>query len=109
MTQTLVTSADGTKISVEHSGVGRPLVVVSGALFASELWLKAVPLILHRRAVVVDRRGRGKSGNGPVYSPEREVEDLLAVLASLDGPVDLLGHSSGALLALQAAQRTPRI
>jgi pimeloyl-ACP methyl ester carboxylesterase len=107
MTQTLVTSADGTKISSEHTGVGRPLVIVSGALFASELWLKAIPLILHRRAVVVDRRGRGKSGNGAEYAPEREVEDLLAVLGSLEGPVDLLGHSSGAILALQVAERTP--
>jgi pimeloyl-ACP methyl ester carboxylesterase len=108
MTQLLVTSADGTQISAQRYGAGRALVIVSGALFASELWLKAVALISDRRcAVVVDRRGRGKSGNGGAYAPEREVEDLLAVLEGLEGPVDLLGHSSGAILALQVAQRTP--
>ncbi len=107
MAEILVTSADGTKISSQHLGSGRPLVIVSGALFASELWLKAASLISHRRFVVVDRRGRGKSGNSAAYSPEREVEDLLAVLHSLEGPVDLLGHSSGAILALQVAQRPP--
>jgi pimeloyl-ACP methyl ester carboxylesterase len=107
MTHILVRSNDGTSISSQHVGSGRPLVIVSGALFASELWLKVVPLISNRRAVLVDRRGRGKSGNAAVYSPERELEDLQAVLQSLEGPVDLLGHSSGAILALQVAQRTP--
>ncbi|MEI9950307.1 MAG: alpha/beta hydrolase [Pseudomonadota bacterium] len=103
-----VTSADGTQISSERYGTGRALLIVSGALFASELWLRVVPLISSQRCVVVvDRRGRGKSGNGSAYAPEREIEDLLAVLEGLQGPVDLLGHSSGAILALQVAQRTP--
>jgi pimeloyl-ACP methyl ester carboxylesterase len=106
MKELLVTSADGTKVSSQCYGTGHPLVIVSGALFASELWLRVVPLISDQSAkVVVDRRGRGKSGDGPAYAPEREVEDLLAVLAALQGPVDLLGHSSGAILALQVARR----
>jgi pimeloyl-ACP methyl ester carboxylesterase len=64
-------------------------------------------LSAERCVLVVDRRGRGSSGNGPVYAPEREIEDLLAVLEGLEGPVDLLGHSSGAILALQVAERSP--
>ncbi len=109
MTSFTVTSADGTTIHSQcYGGDGRALVVVSGALFASELWLKVVPLLsAQRRTVVIDRRGRGKSGNQLPYSPEREVEDISAVLARLDGAVDLLGHSSGAILALQMAQRCP--
>ncbi|MEI9937930.1 MAG: alpha/beta hydrolase [Pseudomonadota bacterium] len=108
MAQLLVTSADGTQISAQRYGTGRALVIVSGALFASELWLRVVPLISTQRCVVVvDRRGRGQSGNGLAYAPEREIEDVLAVLEGLDGPVDLLGHSSGAILALQVAQRAP--
>ncbi len=108
MPQFFVTSADGTQISSERYGTGRALLIVSGALFASGLWLRVVPLIsADRCAIVVERRGRGKSGNHAPYAPERELEDLLAVLESLPGPVDLLGHSSGAILALQLAQRTP--
>ena len=108
MAELTVTSADGTPISTQRYGSGRPLVLVSGALFPSERWLKVMPLISSQRCVVVvDRRGRGKSGNGPAYAPEREIEDVLAVLGSLAGTVDLLGHSSGAILALQAAQQTP--
>ncbi|HKO54009.1 MAG TPA: alpha/beta hydrolase [Polyangiaceae bacterium] len=108
MTQLFVTSADGTRINCQRYGQGRTLVLVSGALFTSERWLKVVPLISTQRGVVlVDRRGRGASGNASSYAPEREIEDLLAVLAALEGPVDLLGHSSGAILALQVAQQAP--
>src|SRR5882757_5642906 len=108
MAQLLVRSLDGTSISSESYGEGRPLVIVSGALFASERWLSLIPLLApQHRPIVIDRRGRGKSGKAHPYAPEREVEDILAVLASLAGPVDLLGHSSGAILALQAAARAP--
>lgn len=106
--QFLVHSSDGTAISCESHGEGRPLVVVSGALFGSERWLTVVPrLAVGRRLLIVDRRGRGKSGDTPPYAPEREVEDILAILANLAGPVDLFGHSSGAILALQTAARVP--
>jgi pimeloyl-ACP methyl ester carboxylesterase len=89
MAELVVQSADGTRISSQSYGEGRPLIVVSGALFASELWQRVVPLLCAERAVyVVDRRGRGKSGNAAAYAPEREIEDLLAVLAALPGPVD---------------------
>jgi len=107
MAQLLVTSPDGTLINAQRYGDGRALVIVSGALFASEMWLKVAPLISERCVIVIDRRGRGKSGSGSDYAPEREIEDVLAVLTALTGPIDLLGHSSGAILALQVAQRRP--
>ena len=108
MTQLWVTSADGTQISSQRYGTGRALVLVSGALFTSERWLKVLPLLSPQRCVVVvDRRGRGQSECSSPYAPEREIEDLLAVLEAMDGPVDLLGHSSGAILTLQVAERTP--
>ena len=108
MAQLLALSADGTHVNCEVYGEGRPLVIVSGALFAAELWQRVVRLLSRERSVcVIDRRGRGKSRDGGPYAPEREVEDLLAVLGALPGPVDLLGHSSGAILALAVAQRAP--
>jgi pimeloyl-ACP methyl ester carboxylesterase len=108
MPELLVRSSDGTPIRSQTYGEGRPLVIVSGALFASERWRPVLPLLAaERQPIVVDRRGRGKSGNTLPYAPEREVEDVLAVLAGIPGPVDLLGHSSGAILALQAAARVP--
>lgn len=108
MTQLLVESTDGTAISCESYGSGRALVVLSGALFPAERWSNVVKILSARRCVyVLDRRGRGKSGDTAPYAPEREVEDVLAVLNALTGPVDVLGHSSGAILALQVAARAP--
>ena len=108
MTQLLVESADGTPISSEGYGDGPALVIVSGALFNAERWLGVVKLLSEKRcAYVIDRRGRGKSGDHAPYAPEREVEDVLAVLNAIPGPIDLLGHSSGAILALQVAARAP--
>ncbi len=105
----IVRSVDGTPISAEGYGEGTPgLIVVPGALTSQHTWKTASRLLSAGRTVfVLDRRGRGRSGDAPEYAPEREVEDVLAFLQGLGEPVDLLGHSSGAILALQAAQRTP--
>jgi len=108
MTQRSARSADGTNIVSHSSGAGRPLLLVSGALSTSDLWKRVLPLLQEGRSVeAIDRRGRGSSENRAPYAPEREIEDLLAVIAAHDGPVDLLGHSSGAILSLQVAARAP--
>lgn len=52
-----------------------------------------------------DRRGRGDSGNTLPYSIEREVEDIEAMIDAAGGTAYLYGHSSGAVLALEAAMR----
>lgn len=51
----------------------------------------------------IDRRGRGKSGDDDDYTLEQEVEDVAAIVNSIDEPVVLLGHSYGALVSLEAA------
>ena len=57
----------------------------------------------------VDRRGRGSGGNSTDYAMEREFEDNAAVVDSLGEPVNLLGHSYGALCALEAALLTRNV
>jgi pimeloyl-ACP methyl ester carboxylesterase len=53
-----------------------------------------------------DRRGRGDSGDeSGDYSVNREMEDLRAVIGHVGGTASLFGHSSGAVLALEAASR----
>jgi pimeloyl-ACP methyl ester carboxylesterase len=54
-----------------------------------------------------DRRGRGDSGDTAPYAVEREIEDLEAVLDAAGGSAFVFGHSSGAVLALDAAQAIP--
>jgi pimeloyl-ACP methyl ester carboxylesterase len=63
-------------------------------------------LARHFTVVVVDRRGRGDSGDAPGYAIEREAEDVAAVIDAIGEPVHLLGHSYGGVVALQAALRS---
>ncbi|MCT9820194.1 alpha/beta hydrolase [Microbacterium sp. W1N] len=100
-----VTSADGTPIAVHTRGSGAPVVVVGGALStAADAAAIADSLAAAGfTALTYDRRARADSGDTPPYDPDREVDDLAAVLASAAGPAVVLGHSSGAVLALYAA------
>ncbi|WP_218836461.1 alpha/beta fold hydrolase [Halorarum salinum] len=58
------------------------------------------------RVYAVERRGRGESGDSAGYELEREAEDVAAVVGAIGEPATLLGHSGGALYALEAALRT---
>ena len=53
--------------------------------------------------IVYDRRGRGDSGDSAEYAMEREIEDIAALIAHVGGTASVFGHSSGAILALEAA------
>ena len=101
-----VTSADGTRIAVQHSGHGPALILVVGAFYdrTSTASLTA-GLTGHFTVYEYDRRGRGDSGNQPGYAIERETEDLTAVIDSTGGPAAVFGHSSGGALALETAAR----
>ena len=104
----VVTSADGTEIAFERTGSGPPLVPVHGSGFDHTFWdLSGVRSALaeHYTVSAIDRRGRGESGDADVYELKREIEDVAAVVESIDEPVTLLGHSFGALIALDAAGR----
>jgi alpha-beta hydrolase superfamily lysophospholipase len=52
-----------------------------------------------------DRRGRGDSGDTAPYAVEREVEDIDALIQDAGGSAFVFGMSSGAVLALEAADR----
>ena len=104
------TSKDGTTIAFERSGQGPPLVVVGGALNERRAAATLAGLLAQSLTVYAyDRRGRGDSGDTPPYAVEREVEDLQALVEDTGGIAFVLGHSSGAVLALEAAAATPGI
>ncbi|SIR87270.1 Pimeloyl-ACP methyl ester carboxylesterase [Haladaptatus litoreus] len=107
-----VTSADGTTIAFERTGSGPPLVLVHGVTDVHEFWdLTGVRSAFaeHFTVYALDRRGRGESGDAVEYELDREAEDVVAVVDSIDDPVILLGHSGGALYSLEAALRTDNL
>jgi pimeloyl-ACP methyl ester carboxylesterase len=98
-------SKDGTTIAFETTGEGRPLILVPGALNTrGDMPPFADALAPSFRVVAYDRRGRGESTDTPPFAVEREVEDLAAVIAAVGGSASLVGFSSGAALALEAAR-----
>lgn len=102
-----VTSKDGTTIAYTKTGNGPPLIFIDGALCHREFGpSKGLGKLLSGNFAVItyDRRGRGDSGNTSPYAVEREVEDIEALIAqAARGPAFVLGVSSGAGLALVAA------
>jgi pimeloyl-ACP methyl ester carboxylesterase len=97
------TSADGTRIAYETAGNGPPLLIVGGA-FSTRADARDLVGVLSGRftAACLDRRGRGDSGDTPPYAPEREIDDLRAVIAALGESAFVHGHSSGGALSLDA-------
>jgi pimeloyl-ACP methyl ester carboxylesterase len=103
-----VLSRDGTRIAYERSGDGPPVILVDGALCYRGMGpMASLATLLTKRFTVIryDRRGRGESGDTQPYAVEREVEDIAALIDVAGAPVCLFGISSGAALALEAANR----
>ncbi len=104
----VVRSADGTRIGFVTLGTGPSLVLVHGGVGTVDQWLPVAKALAGRFTChLLDRRGRGRSGDAAEHSLVREVEDIEAVLRVAGPAAHLLGHSYGAICALQAACRVP--
>jgi pimeloyl-ACP methyl ester carboxylesterase len=105
-----VTTESGTPVVYWRCGKGPPLVLVHGTAADHSRWGPVLPALEeHFTVYAIDRRGRGGSGDAADYAVEREFEDVAAVVDSLGEPANLLGHSYGGLLALEAALLTPNV
>lgn len=101
-------SKDGTAIAYEKNGKGRSIILVSGALAHRDLYAgKDLADVLAKNFTVIayDRRGRGESADTKPYAVEREIEDIKALVDKAGGSVYLYGSSSGAALAMLAAEK----
>jgi pimeloyl-ACP methyl ester carboxylesterase len=106
--QATVASTDGTRIAYEQSGDGLPIVLVASALADRSDTRKLAALLAPSHTVInYDRRGRGASGDAAPYAVEREIEDIEALIDAVGGSASLFGSSSGAVLALDAANQMP--
>lgn len=99
-----VTAADGTEIGYNRHGDGPPLIALHGSAATGESLQPIVAQLAADYSVITpDRRGRGANGDGDDYSLDREIEDLQAIVAAVDGEPVVVAHSFGGLVALAAA------
>jgi pimeloyl-ACP methyl ester carboxylesterase len=107
-------SRDGTEIAYWTSGDGPPLLLIHGTSGIHQRFAPLLPYLeRHASVSVMDRRGRGASGDGPTYDIAREFEDVAAVVDAIaeasGSPVDVYGHSYGGEVAWSAALLTSNI
>jgi pimeloyl-ACP methyl ester carboxylesterase len=103
-----VTSKEGTTIAFDRLGSGPPVVLVcGGSVDRTADAAIAQELASDFTVFNYDRRGRGDSGDTLPYAIDREVEDIEAVIEAAGGSAFLWGSSSGAVLALIAAESVP--
>jgi pimeloyl-ACP methyl ester carboxylesterase len=103
-----ITSTDGTRIAYTRTGTGPALILVDGALSYQQSGPNpalAAALASQFTVYTYDRRGRGDSTDTRPYSIEREIDDLAALITEAGGTAHVYGISSGAGLALAAANR----
>jgi len=101
-------SRDGTTIAYDVYGGGPALIYITGA----SCFRSFRPIVQDAKAFGTaftvynyDRRGRRDSGDTLPWTVEREIEDIDAMIVTAGGTAYLYGHSSGAVLALEAALR----
>jgi pimeloyl-ACP methyl ester carboxylesterase len=107
------TSLDGAELEYEGSGTGEPVVFIHGAFIADTFRpLLVEPSLVGRyRLILYHRRGYVGSSraSGPV-SVARQAADCRALLRHLGVErAHVVGHSYGAIVALQLALETPGV
>ena len=105
-----VRSKDGTLIAYESSGSGPALLLIHGGGSHPERWRPIGERFEPSFSVYrMARRGVAGSGESIDWSPERQGEDVAAVVDAIGGPVNVLGHSYGAMCAIEGACLTKSI
>jgi pimeloyl-ACP methyl ester carboxylesterase len=104
-----IKSSDGVDVVVTEEGEGPSILVLHGGMSDETPWAKvAAELAPHFRVTRIRRRlYRPELPADPATDFRLEVDDVAAVVATLPPPVLLVGHSSGAVVALEALLALP--
>lgn len=107
----LVGVADGARYAIAEHGHGNPLLLIHGFTGSRATWATMVPeLARDHRVLTIDLLGHGDSDSPEParHAIERQAADLAEILELLHAsPVDVLGYSFGARVALQLTIDAP--
>jgi pimeloyl-ACP methyl ester carboxylesterase len=112
MTMPRLDDAAGVRTYYEELGSGAPLVLLHGGLESGSGWQSyAEALSAHRRVLVPDRRGHGRTPDTDgAYTYEAMADETVAFLEQVaHGPADLIGYSDGGVVALLVASSRPEL
>jgi pimeloyl-ACP methyl ester carboxylesterase len=104
---------NGAKLYTETLGHGTPVLFLHGGLmfFGNAYAKQRDYFAAHHLVIGIDQRGHGHSPDGPwELSYQLMADDTAAVIQTLKfGPVDVVGHSDGANIALLLARDHPEL
>src|SRR5271163_3322588 len=104
---------NGAKLYTESLGHGAPVLFLHGGLtFFDNAYVRQRDIFAARHLVIgIDQRGHGHSPDGPwQLSYQLMADDTAAIIQRLKiGPVDVVGHSDGADIALLLARDHPEL
>lgn len=107
-------SIDGLDVSYRDTGQGPPLLLIHGLGVPTETWADTIPaLAASRRVVAFDLPGFGRSSvpeDSAMFTPQAMADFVHRFLsaAGISGPVEVVGHSLGGLIAAQFALTYPQ-
>ncbi len=112
-TQRFYEVGGGAKLYTQTYGDGAPIVFLHGgmAFFDNSFAKQRDYFAAFRTVIGIDQRGHGHSADGPwSLSYKMMADDTAAIIEQLHlGPVDVVGHSDGADLALILARDHPQL
>ena len=88
------------------------VLLLHGGLSSSDAILDGLgaELVRHRRVAAFDRRGHGRTADTPEpFHYESMVDETIAIIEHLGGPVHVIGWSDGGIVGLLLAMRRPEL
>lgn len=103
--------ADGTELAYERYGDGQPMLLLHGGMAPREYWQPVIPQFEEFGAVVPQRPGFGTCLDDLEQTSaedvlERETQYVQTLAEEVDGDPIVIGHSFGALTAIESATDT---
>lgn len=103
--------SNGVRLNTSRLGQGPPIVMIHGLLVGNlaSWYFSAAPALARRYSVLLyDLRGHGRSERPPTgYDLPEMTRDLVGLVSDEEVPLSLVGHSYGALVALNFAIQFP--